>query len=51
MKLKMLVVTAIIASGAPMFALATQAASTTMANDLPSPDKEFVQAASVVLLN
>ena len=25
----------------------TQAASTTAANDLPSPDKEFVQAASM----
>ena len=34
---------------APVFAQdqSTQAASTTSANDLPSPDKEFVQAASM----
>lgn len=31
----------------PSFPQATEAASTTAANDLPSPDKEFVQAATM----
>jgi predicted outer membrane protein len=50
MKLNTLVVFSVLAAGATggvALAQTTQAASTTMANDLPNRDKEFVQAASM----
>jgi hypothetical protein len=49
-KLNTLVVFSVLAAGATggvALGQTTQAASTTMANELPNPDKEFVQAASM----
>jgi predicted outer membrane protein len=48
MKLTKIVASTMLVFAVPMTAFAqTQAASTTMANNLPSPDKEFVQVASM----